>query len=302
MAETQQTTWRQATINLKPQIVNEFVFPDTKPNHVHINNLGAGELYFGVSVIPSPTIHDMKIGGYGENLYAQESGFTRVQIWNDGTDETLIKLVSFEHAFNPATIKPTVVSGGGVGGGGEGTTFDGVIKGFSVPLPSGANNIGRVVVSEMPNIDVVIDTLPAGVNQIGRVKVDTLPPLTEGVSHIGSVGIDGGVTISAMPPVTVSNEPVKSSHQTFEATVTTTEVVFDMGVESVNRIQFINNEGTTDLFISFDDVPATSAISSGLNKSFRLRAGEILEDMPRKSSKIRFIRATGSGVVRFVGV
>ena len=301
MAETKQTTWRQATINLKPQLVNEFVFPDTKPNHVHINNLGAGNLFLGVSVIPSPVISDMRISGYGENLYAQESGFTRIQIFNDGTDEQLIKLVSFEHDFNPATIKPTIISGD-TGGGGGGEPFDGVIKGFSVPLPSGANNIGRVVVSEMPNIDVVLDTLPAGVNQIGRVKVDTLPALVEGVSHIGSVGIDGGVTISAMPPVTVSNEPVKSSHQSFEATVTTTEVVFDMGVESVNRIQFINNEGDTDLFVSFDATPATSAISSGLNKSFRLRAGEILEDMPRKSSKIRFIRATGTGIVRFVGV
>lgn len=301
MAELKQTTWRQATINLKPQIVNEFVFPDTKPNHVHINNLGAGNLYFGVSVIPSPTIHDMKIGGFGENLYAQESGFTRVQIWNDGTDETLIKLVSFEHDFNPATIKPTVINGGD-GGGGGGETFDGVIKGFSVPLPSGSNNIGRVVVSEMPNIDVVLATLPAGTNTIGKVDVNKLPALAEGVSHIGSVGIDGGVTISAMPPVTVSNEPVKSSHQSFEATVTTTEVVFDMGVDSINRIQFINNEGDTDLFIAFDNTPATSAISSGLNKSFRLRAGEILEDMPRKSSKIRFIRATGTGLVRFVGV
>lgn len=301
MAELKQTTWRQATINLKPQIVNEFVFPDTKPNHVHINNLGAGNLFFGVSVIPSPVIHDMRVPSFGENLYAQESGFTRVQIWNDGTDETMIKLVSFEHDFNPATIKPTIVNGGD-GGGGGGETFDGVIKGFSVPLPSGANNIGRVVVSEMPNIDVVLDTLPAGTNTIGKVDVNKLPALAEGVSHIGSVGIDGGVTISAMPPVTVSNEPVKSSHQSFEATVTTAEVVFDMGVESINRIQFINNEGDTDLFIAFDNTPATPAISSGLNKSFRLRAGEILEDMPRKSSKIRFIRATGTGVVRFVGV
>ena len=62
------------------------------------------------------------------------------------------------------------------------------------------------------------------------------------------------------------------------------------------------NEGNTDLFISFDDDPVSAAISSGLNKSFRLRAGGAINDMPRKCGKVNFIRATGTGLVRFLGV
>ena len=86
----------------------------------------------------------------------------------------------------------------------------------------------------MPPQEMVFDTLPAGTNNIGRVNVDKLPGLAAGVSHIGSVGIDGGVTISAMPPVTVSNEPVKQSHQTYEATVTTVASTFNMAGENVS--------------------------------------------------------------------
>ncbi len=302
---TKQSTWRQHTIEIGPGVVQEFVFPDTKPNHVLIHNMGVGKIFIGVSLIPSPTLYDMQVSAYSESMYAQETGFTRIRILNSGTDAQLIKVTSFEHDFDPTVIKPTRT--GTTEGGGGGTiegpiTGEMVVTGFNAPLPSGNNNIGRVVVTEQPPQTITFDQLPAGNNLIGRVKVDTLPALSSGVSHIGSVGIDGGVTISSMPPVTVSNEPVKSSHQSFEGTITTTEIVFDMGVESVNRIQYIANEGTTDLYISFDDVPATATVTSGLNKPIRLFPGETINDMPRKSSKIRFIRATGSGLVRFLGV
>jgi hypothetical protein len=301
--DTKQSTWRQRTIDLAPKVVQEFVFIDTKPNHVLINNLGTGKIFMGISLIPSPTLFDMQVSPLSENLYAQDTGFTRIQLYSDGTDAQRLKITSFEHPFNPATIKPNNTGGGGgVVEGGGGYTGEAIITGFSAPLPSGSNNIGRVVVSEIPPQTIVFDTLPAGTNKIGRVDVDKLPALAAGVSHIGSVGIDGGVTISSMPPVTVSNEPVKQSHQTYEATVTTIASTFNMAGETVNRISFLMNEGTTDLFISFDDDPVTSAISSGLNKSFRLRAGESINDMPRKCGKVNFIRATGTGLVRFLGV
>ena len=304
MATTKQSTWRQHTIDIDPGVVEEFVFPDTKPNHVLLHNMGVGKVFVGVSLIPSPTLYDMQVSSYSESMYAQETGFTRIRMFNSGTDSQLVKITSFEHDFDPTVIKPTR-SATTEGGGGtiEGPiTGEMVVTGFQAPLPSGSNNIGRVVVTEIPAQTIEFTELPPGANLIGRVKVDTLPALSSGVSHIGSVGIDGGVTISSMPPVTVSNEPVKQSHQSFEGTITTTEIVFDMGVETINRIQYIVNEGDTDIYISFDDIPATPTITSGLNKPIRIKPGETVNDMPRKSNKIRFIRATGSGLVRFLGV
>ena len=149
--DTKQTTWRQRTIDLAPQIVQEFVFIDTKPNHVLINNLGTGRVFMGVSLIPSPTLFDMQVSSLGENLYAQDTGFTRIQLFNNGTDTQRVKITSFEHPFNPATIKPTGTATAAAGGGGGGEyTGEAIITGFSAPLPSGSNNIGRVVVTDMP--------------------------------------------------------------------------------------------------------------------------------------------------------
>ena len=72
--------------------------------------------------------------------------------------------------------------------GGGGYTGEAIITGFSAPLPSGSNNIGRVVVTDIPPQEIVFDTLPTGTNKIGRVDVDKLPALAAGVSHIGAWG------------------------------------------------------------------------------------------------------------------
>lgn len=300
---TKQSTWRQTTIDINPGVVNEYVFQDTKPNHVMLHNLGVGKVYLGITLIPSPVLYDMQVLSYSENLYAQEIGFTRIQLYNDGTDPQRIKITSFEHDFNPTTIKPTttgITAGeGGTGGG----TGESIITGFSVPLPSGNNNIGRVIVTEQPPVDMVIDTLPPGTNLIGRVNVDKLPPLSSGVSHIGSVGIDGGVTINSMPPVTLSNEPVRQSHKYFESVVGVTEVTFDLLDDNMLSIEFISNDDPdNDLFISFDDVPATTTIVNGLNSVIRLKPNEVINELNRKCNSVHFIRIAGTGNVRLLGV
>ena len=128
--DTKQSTWRQETIVLPPKIVQEFVFIDTKPNHVLLNNLGAGAVYMGITLIPNPTLSDMSVAPFSENLYAQDTGFTRIGLWNEGTDPQRLKITSFEHPFNPTTIKPNAVSVNGEGGGGGGGAT--TISGFSV--------------------------------------------------------------------------------------------------------------------------------------------------------------------------
>lgn len=88
---SKQSTWRQQTIEVKPGVVQEFVFPDTKPNHVLIHNMGVGKLYVGIKLIPSSTLFDMMVSANNESLYAQETGFTRITLFLDGTDPQLNK-------------------------------------------------------------------------------------------------------------------------------------------------------------------------------------------------------------------
>lgn len=302
-------TYREQMLTLPAKSTTELNFSDTSPNYIHINNYSGGTIYFGKSVYPSSTRYDMVVDGYGDNLFGTPNGFKKAYIFNDGADITNIKVTSFESPFEASSLK----GGGGTatsvsGGGGVATNTNSTIVGYNVPLPSGANNIGKVVVTDMPPQTINFTSLPAGTNNIGHVNVDVLPALAQGVSHIGTVGIDGGVTISSMPPVEVSNQPVKQSHQYYEGTidsaVATAGVTFDMGTDSVNYCSFIKNDGNTDVYIGFDSVdPSVPANrGNGLNECIRLAGGESISDFPRKCSIVRFFRITGAGSVRFLGV
>src|SRR3954463_11507188 len=173
MTETGNKTFRETTLTLAGKSTTELNFPDTNPNYVHINNYSAGSLFFGRNVFPTSNMYDMIIDGFGDNLFGSPNGFKKAYLYNDGTDPVQFKITTFENDFDPATLRST----GGTSTGDTTTlvegTVDSRIVGFNVPLPSGANNIGRVVVSEMPDQTINFTELPAGDNHIGSVDVDT---------------------------------------------------------------------------------------------------------------------------------
>src|SRR6478609_3275991 len=283
-------TAREQLLTIPAKTLVDLEFLNTSPNYVYVNNYSSGTLYFGRSVLPTAFVYDMVIEGNADNLY------------NDGADVVNCKITSFVAPFEPTALK----------GGGGTATFTGTIgdvnstiTGFNVPLPSGNNHVGVVTVDSMPAQTLSIPTLPAGTNNIGHVNVDTLPALPAGVSHIGSVGIDGGVSITSMPPVQVSNSPIKTTHQYFEGAVAQTVVTFDLGAgNTVNNIDYIKNDGSTDLYLTFDttDITLAGNQTNGLNMRIRLAAGEAISDMPRQTNKFNMIRTTGTGNVRILAV
>jgi hypothetical protein len=297
-------TAREQLLTIPAKTLIDLEFMDTFPNYVYINNYSGGTLYFGRSVLPTNSVYDMIIDGHGDNLYSSPNSFRAAYLYNDGADVVNCKIVSFVSDFNPAALK---------GGGGTATvTTTGIadtvsINNFDVPLPSGNNHIGVVTIDDMPAQTFTMAEMPAGTNHIGSVAVDQMPALATGTSHIGSVGIDGGVTISSMPPVQVSESPVAAAHQVFDGTVdsaTFDQVVFDFGIDaSINNINYIINDGDTDLFVSFDgvdpSVPANRV--SGLNFCIRLLGGESISNFGRKCSSVHFFRTAGAGTVRFLG-
>ena len=301
MADIGNKTFRETTMILNGQTTTEINFPDTTPNYIHINNYSAGNLYFGRSFYPTNNMYDMVVEGFNDNLFGSPNGFKKCYIYNDSVADIQFKVTSFEEQFDPTSLRNAGATSGGqtidVSGG-----VDSTIVGFTVPLPSGNNNIGRVVVTDMPPATFTMDVLPAGTNNIGKVDVNLLPPLAEGVSHIGSVSVAGGVTISSMPAVEVTNNPVKQSHQKYWGTIAQTTITFDMGLESVNYISYIKNDGDTTLYIAFDDIDPAVAQSNGLNQAIGITPGEQIADFPRKCSKVKFWRQSGSGAVRFLGV
>ncbi|MEB9268565.1 hypothetical protein P4H93_30775, partial [Bacillus cereus] len=164
---------------------------------------------------------------------------------------------------------------------------------------------GKVVVTEMPTIPIEFKTLPSGTNMIGNVGVTKLPPLAEGKSFIGSVGVQGGVSITDMPPINVTNDPVRASCMAWEGSVNNSIVTFDMLDKNVLKFNYIVNEGDTDLYVNFDSFsvnPTDLQGKNGVGATIRLKPGESITDFTRKTSKVNMTRTSGSGSVRILGV
>jgi hypothetical protein len=247
----------------------------------------------------------MVIDGNGDNLYSSPNSFRAAYLYNDGADICNCKITSFVAPFEPAALK----GGGGTatagGGGGIAADVNALITGYNVPLPAGNNHIGVVTIDTMPPVNVTQGALAAGTNHIGSVAVDSLPALATGTSHIGSVGIDGGLTITSMPPVTVSDTPVATAHQYYEGTIDSAAgaaVNFVLSAP-INNINYLKNDGDTDLWIGLGTVdPSVPANrTSGQNMCIHLLAGESIDNFGRQLSQLNFFRTTGAGGVRFLG-
>lgn len=293
-------TWREVTLTLPPKMAYTHHFIDTNPNHYDINNLSVATLYAGVRVLPSPREYELLVPGNGRNILARKEGASQIQIYNDSEDAARIILTSFNEPFNPAVLANSG-SVAPISNGGGGVSDTVTVKGFTSALPAGSNNIGKVVVTEMPTVPIEFKTLPSGTNMIGNVGVTKLPPLAEGTSHIGSVNVEGGVSIASMPPVQVTNDPVRASHFYGEYTITTASKSVELSGKDIIKFSFITNEGDTDLFVNFDNEKISTS-DTDYNSRIRLRPGETINEFTRKAIRIKFIRDTGSGMVRFLGV
>jgi len=303
MAESKKN-WKQQTITIPAQTPFDVSFSggtDSLPNYFMINNLSPANIYFGIKVLPSPTTYEMKVGANGQNITTRDTPAQRIALYNDSSNPVNIILTTFTDTFDPAVLG----SGGSVtvtGGGSGGTSYDGIIKGFTVALPSGNNHLGTVDIGTMPAQTFTLATLPAGSNNIGKVDINSIPSLPVGNNNIGNVGIVGSVAIASMPPVTVSSSPVATQHQSYEASIGTTETVWTLSAP-VNQILYITNDDpTNDLFVAFDSITAVTSVAGGTNSVFRLKAGETLNNLGRVTNKIHLIRSAGSGNARFVGV
>ena len=302
-------TWREKRITLHAGL-NEHIFHDTMPNHIVVNNLGASNLYLGVSVIPDNVTYEKLISPRGENMLARQTGTTRCQIYNDSSDVCDIILTSFVAEFNPSAITGNTVTTSNNGGG----VSDGNVNiiGFSKPLPSGSNNIGKVEITSMPKQTIDLATLPTGTNNIGKVDIAKLPSLPAGESHIGSVSVTSPVTIASMPPIDLSSSTITitnteftlasaTDHYSYNGFATTTELTLSPSF-AVKHFMYISNDDTVnDLLIAFND-KATTDSENALNGVIRLKPGETLSEFKKVATKIKLRRVSGSGAFRLLGV
>lgn len=273
MAELQLSTYREQQVSIKAGEVRTVQFSDTMPNHFYINNLSTSDVYLGITMLPNTERYDLYVGPSEQKITGRDKGVQQIYLFNNSPNNATVMLTTFNKAFDPTILISTSVQGGTTS-----RPTSNVITGFTAPLPNGNN-------------------------KVGRVDVESLPELPEGDNVIGKVIIPEPVIIGSMPPIEVTNDPVRGYHHMYDGPVSTTEVIIDCTPRNMTRINYIiNDDDTNDLYVAFNDDVLSSSPGNGYNGVIRLKAGESISDLNRMSSKVKFLRANGNGSVRMLGV
>ena len=212
-----------------------------KPNYFHITNMGAGELYFKAIGIPSVENFDMKISPSTSAMTVETHGVDMVHIYNNATTAVTFSILSFAYDFDPLVLALATGGGGGgsasSGGSSGGTSFDGIIRGFTEALPSGANTIGKVDLNtngQLQSIyNALIASIPAGTNLIGKVDLNSSDQLTTIIAKLEALNKEYGV---------FSSGNLTSDGITITATTG----------RKITGITMLSNDGESDMTINID--------------------------------------------------
>lgn len=113
-------------------------------NYWRIANGGNTSLYCGVTTMPTPKFYDFKVAANATRMYAEENEKPRIYIYNSGTQEAQILLTYFRAEFDPTVMAICDF----MDSDNESETVKVEIGGFTEPLPSGTNTIGKVIIDD----------------------------------------------------------------------------------------------------------------------------------------------------------
>lgn len=240
----------QYRVKAKSMMTVNFAKPE---NYFHIVNMGSGTLYFAAARTPSTENYDMKIPAGQSKMHVEPNNRMEVYVYNAGEEDVDFTLLHFQADFDPLVLAmaggagTAAASGGSSGGSGE--TFDGIIRGWEVSLPSGNNTIGNVHINTNGQFTEMINALkgatPAGTNKIGSVDIANSNQLA---------GI-----------LTALTTPVHGLFASGNSTGTGVTVSAIAG-RKITCITFLANDGEGDLSITVGDA------------TFTLKSGEVLDN------------------------
>lgn len=137
-------------------------------NYFRLVNSGTSNLYCGLSNMPSKEFYDFKVSNESSRVFCDIRTHQRIYIYNDGTEEANILLYTFQAPFDASVLafsdsKEIKALG----------TIDVEISGFSKPLPTGNNKIGKVEIENYNNIQAALDEINLNVKSC-NAKLEAL--------------------------------------------------------------------------------------------------------------------------------
>lgn len=272
--------WEKSSYTIPGQSVITINF-STMPNYWRITNNGLYNIYLGIANIPRPTSYELKIGAGASKLYAEDKGRNEIYLYNEGMDDVNIILVSFRAEFNPLILAmQSDIEINGVAGGGGGGDFNGVITGFTSPLPTGTNTIGKVGIA---------NSIPAGSNTIGKVELagNTNTLLTTNNTTLEAMGVVMGAIRDMVAKISaVSYTRLRSGTATTAGVAVTASTGY-----VIEEIALITNDGENPLTVGVSQ-------KDGTTETIILQAGEGMDKLKCRATAISF---TGSNVAYRVG-
>ena len=110
------------------------------PNYFRVNNMGDTTIYCTTMSMPSDRKYDFKVDAKSTTNFAEPYNRERLYIFNPTNADIPISVTSWYGEFNPAFLAVSEITFN------ADTTLktDGLINGFTCPLPTGDNKIGEV--------------------------------------------------------------------------------------------------------------------------------------------------------------
>ena len=242
------------TIPGKSTITINFVDP---MNYYRVVNSGNVSIFGGTVTMPTRKLYDFKVPPYNAKMYAEENVRKQLYLYNDGTEEATVLLYAFRSQFEPTVLAlcDAIFN----------DTENSVsveIDGFTEPLPTGNNKIGKVDVASMPtehesnigNIVSALNTLLSAEPSIDSINLANLSLLIQAVN------------INYLQSQSETATPLGLTYQTTNPG------------EFISELAFIKNEGEDVLVIELLGTSTTYSSESG-NVSILLKAGEVLNNV-----------------------
>lgn len=140
--------WMENRITLKPQEVYDLQYNTyDAPNCFSFLNPNETELLVAIKRLPTPTNYEYKIEPNSSGVYGSPNATRNIYIYNPLTSPINIIVQScFDSEFSIDTLKSfTVNINENIA---DKIKGDGIIRGFHESLPTGNNNIGKVIIND----------------------------------------------------------------------------------------------------------------------------------------------------------
>lgn len=246
------SSWRTEDVHIPAYALKTVSFLDSTPNMFYAQNPNDVDLKVGITSIPSDHSYEFIIGSNSVKTFGRPTPANQVYFLNNSGKDISIKLFSIYGEFDLSILQETKVDLNGASFGG----FDGIIRGFKAPLPSGSNMIGKVsfdgviplpsaVTEDIGNSAANLNTLLDDEETSGKINLYTLWKKINEI-QTGQAQILNSILSKLDNVGAAAFSDMRFEHG--EGLIDTVEI--DVAAMQPDHVSFITNDSSCDIIVT----------------------------------------------------